>query len=525
MPARGIRIALIVVAGLAAIGGALALRHAPTYESTAVVSVTRPTIPFRSFMTQVIEASKIVDPLERCLKMPDPPGSHWHREGVAAYCRYRYQPAMTSLEFRQRIAEGRGDEVDRILAEDARAQAQDPAAASRLDGAFYRMGLMESSPDMRRAVDAWKRQRPQSAFALAASGFQYSSAAWKARGQDAADDTPDENWTAMRKQAALARAELDRAATLQPPIPLVFAEMFSLAMRTGDEDDAKAAMARGLAVAPDDMALRLIQSAMSGSAWGGSSPLLLKQTAEAAARAPSQPLLWVVVGRARMKARTDTSLPAPAAKQMLAMADEVTTAVDLAWLAHRAYLRKDFTESLILAVEAWRFDDGEPTALWVIGMASQQARYNEWARIILKDAAQKHSDSMSVASNVGVALLALNEPVEAERLLSSAVDRDPTDTWTLSQLGWLYLNATHRYDKAKIVADTLIQREGDDADGYALRAFAQIETDDPDRYRSIHVFLDRFEQRDGALNTADSLRTYLAEHPEPLPGEGATGHR
>jgi tetratricopeptide (TPR) repeat protein len=132
---------------------------------------------------------------------------------------------------------------------------------------------------------------------------------------------------------------------------------------------------------------------------------------------------------------------------------------------------------------------------------------------------------MSVARDVGVALLALNEPVEAERLLSSAVDRDPADTWTLSQLGWLYLNATHRYDKAKIVADTLIQRQGDDADGYALRAFAQIETDDPDRYRSIHVFLDRFELRDGALNTADSLRTYLAEHPEPLPGGDVTPHR
>ncbi|APG03607.1 hypothetical protein BJI69_06585 [Luteibacter rhizovicinus DSM 16549] len=515
---------MIVAVGLAAIGGALALRHAPTHESTAVISVTRPAIPFRSFMTQVIEASKIVDPLERCLKMPDPPGSHWHRDGVEAYCRYRYQPAMTSLEFRQRIAEGRGDEVDRVLAEDARAQADDPAAASRLDGAFYRMGLMESTPDMRRAVDAWKRQRPQSAFAAAASGFQYSSAAWQARGQDAYDDTPEENLTAMRKQAALARAELDRAATMQPPIPLVFAEMFSLAMRAGDEDDAQAAMARGLAVAPDDMALRLIQSAMSGGAWGGSPALLLKQASEAAARAPRQPLLWVVVGRARMKARTDPLLHAPAAKPTLAMAGEVATAADLAWLARRAYLGKAFSESLILAVEAWRFDDGESTALWVIGMASQQARYSEWARVILKNAAQKHSDSVSVARDVGVALLALKEPVEAERLLSYAVERDPADTWTLAQLGWLYLNASHRYDKAKNVADTLIQREGDDADGYALRAFAQIETDDPERYKSIHVFLDRFEQRDGALNTADSLRTYLAEHPEPLPRGNVTGN-
>jgi hypothetical protein len=31
-----------------------------------------------AFMAQVQSASKIADPIECCLHMPDPPGSHWH---------------------------------------------------------------------------------------------------------------------------------------------------------------------------------------------------------------------------------------------------------------------------------------------------------------------------------------------------------------------------------------------------------------------------------------------------------------
>jgi tetratricopeptide (TPR) repeat protein len=517
MTAKGIRLTLLIAAGLAAITGALAIRRAPPHDSTVAVSVTHPAIPFRDFMSQVIEASKIADPLERCLRMPDPPGSRWHREGVAAYCRYRNQPTMTPAQFRQRIADGKANEVDDILTGFSRAQAEDARDASRLDGAFYRLGLMEFSPETRSAVDAWRKQRPQSAFALAASGFQHISAAWIARGQESAVNTPREAWGAMQEQAELARAELDRAATMQPSVSLVFADMFTIGKMTGDDDYANAAMAHGLAVAPDDMALRLIQSSMSGSRWGGSPVVLLQQAHDAAVRATHYPLLWVVVGRARMKAQTDPALPPPLANHFLTAANEVATATDLSWLADRAYRSDNFAEALILAVEAWRFDDGEASALWIIGMASERARYRDWARITLKEAARRHPDSVGVARNAAVALLELRDPAEAERLFSSAVDLDPSDTWTLRQLGWLYLNSTRRYDKARAIADSLIRIDEDGASGYALRAYAQIETDDPDRYKSIHVFLDRFEQRDGSQTTADDLRTYLVEHPEPLP--------
>jgi tetratricopeptide (TPR) repeat protein len=513
--AKGVRIALLVVGGIVTISGALALRDMSPREPAAPLTASRPAVPFRSFMSQVIETSKIADPLERCLRMPDPPGSHWHAEGVAAFCRYRYQSELTPARFRELIADGKSAEVDRILATFQRAQSENTSAESSLDGAMYRMGAAVFDPATRTALDAWKKQRPESAYAVAASALQYTSAASAARGEEAARDTPDERWAAMYKQAALARAELERAAKMQPTVPVVFADMFRLGILTGDRDYAAASLAHGLAINPGDLSLRLIQSSLSGSNWGGSPELLLSQASETAAIAPSHPLLWVVVGKARIMAATDSSRPEPLKRQFLAAADEVAAPVDLGNLAYEANRQGALTEALILAVEAWRFDDGQPNALYVIGAASPRARYSDWARAVLGTAAREHADSLRVLRIAGRGLLSL-EPAEGERILSQAADRDPADGSARAELGFYYLNYARRYDRALAMADELIRLDDDNPDGYALRAYAQVETNDPARYASIRVFLDRFGQRDGGQSAADNFRSYLAEHPEPL---------
>ena len=514
--AKGVRIALLVVGGIVAIGGALALRDMSPREPAAPLTATRPAVPFRSFMAQVIETSKIADPLERCLRMPDPPGAHWHAEGVAAYCRVRYQSEITPARFHELIADSNGAELDRIMAEYQQAESERKSSAEGLlDGAFYRMGAAVFDPGTRSALDAWKKQRPESAYAVAASALQYTSAAWAARGEEAARDTPDERWAAMYKQAALARTELDRAAKMQPLVSLIFADMYRLGILTGDREYAASALARGLAMNPGDLSLRLIQSSLSGSNWGGSPQLLLSQASEAAAIAPGHPLLWVVVGKARIMAATDSSLAEPLTKHFLAAASEVAAPVNLGELAYEANRQGVLTEALILAVEAWRFDDGQPNALYVIGAASPPTNYSDWARNVLKTAAREHPDSLRVLRVAGLGLLNL-EPAEGERLLSNAVDRDPTDGSTRAQLGFFYLNYARRYDKVMAMADALIRIDDDNPDGYALRAYAQVETNDPARYASIRLFLDRFGQRDGGQAAADNLRSYLAEHPEPL---------
>src|ERR1700761_5802187 len=103
----------------------------------------------QAFMTQVQSASKIADPVERCLHMPDLPGSHWHADGVAAYCRYRFTKMADIAGFRALIAAGKGAEVDRILARYLQMQMHDARYPAIFDQAVSRAGFDDADPDMR----------------------------------------------------------------------------------------------------------------------------------------------------------------------------------------------------------------------------------------------------------------------------------------------------------------------------------------------------------------------------------------
>src|SRR6185312_4190120 len=136
-----------------------------------------------AFLDAAERAEKIADPLQRCLAYPDPPGSHWDREMVAAYCKYHYQPTITFAQVRQMVQAGRARELDRMFDAALHAQLTDPDARGRLDQIFLD-DFGEASFDIRSTLDAWKRQSPDSAFAWAASGYEYRQMASQARGED-----------------------------------------------------------------------------------------------------------------------------------------------------------------------------------------------------------------------------------------------------------------------------------------------------------------------------------------------------
>lgn len=84
---RTLLLGVLLVAAAAL--GAVRIWPAPEVPATGSRVVTAPSAALDAFMAEVMAASKIADPVERCLHMPDPPDSHWHAEGVEAYCRYR----------------------------------------------------------------------------------------------------------------------------------------------------------------------------------------------------------------------------------------------------------------------------------------------------------------------------------------------------------------------------------------------------------------------------------------------------
>lgn len=470
-----------------------------------------------AFMEDVLTASKIADPLERCLRMPDPPGSHWHADAVEAYCRNRNAELMDATHFRALIAAGKGAEVDSILAGYLQTQMREPTYAAMFDQAMLRAGFNDASDETRKAIDAWKRQRPDSAFAVAASGMQYRAAAFAARGADSDSKTSDEQWRAAHEQAILARRELDRAAAMTPAIPSIYANMLSMGVLVGDHRYAMAAIRRGLEVQPTSLTLRLTQAAMTGDKWGGSTAWVKQQGDESAVAARKTPLLWVAVGRARIEVATEGHLSPPTDGHFLALADEVATGSDFSHLADQASRAHKNDEALILAVEAVRFDNANGDALDVIGRSAFKGAYREWGKAELIRAAREHPESVEVAGNAGVWLRYLGEPALAEPLMVYATGREKDD-WVLATLGDFYTHEGHDYAKAGAIADDLIRRDPTNANGYVIRACVDKDTNSPNRYHSAKDFLARFGDDPDQQGPASEIRAWLAAHPEPSAG-------
>jgi tetratricopeptide (TPR) repeat protein len=472
---------------------------------------------FDAFMTQVQAASKIADPIERCLHMPDPPGSHWHADAVAAYCRYRLTEMKDIAGFRSLIAAGKGAEVDRILAGYLQMQMHDARYPAIFDQAINRAGFDDADPDMRAAIDAWMHQRPDSVFAVAASGMQYQRAAFAARGADLASKTREEQWRAAEQLAEFARRDLDRAAAMSPVVPTIYADMLRMGVLVGDHRYAMAAIERGYAIQPNNFVLRLDQASFTGRKWGGSSAWVKRQAEDTATAAEHTPLLWVAASHARIQAATDGNLTPPADDGYLSLADDVATGHDFSQLAADANRAGKREEAFMLAVEALRFDNSQDDALYVVGNLGSKGYYREWAKAELIRATREHPRSVEVTGSAGVALRRLHEPALAEPLLVYATEHG-ADDWVLATLGDFYSHEGRNYAKAGAIADELIQHNPANADGYVIRACVDKDTNSPNRYRSARDFLTRFGNDPDQQGPATEIRAWLAANPEPSTG-------
>ena len=247
-----------------------------------------PSSPFsleemRAFVAAATEADKLKDPLQRCLHFPDPPGSHWSREGVVAYCNYMFQPTMGFAEFQRLVTSGQAKEVDARLAKSA----ADPAKHPEAFWHFLIEDLNEADPVRLALVESWKQQSPSSAYAHTAAGLQYMRAGWQARGDKFAGHTSDESMEAMSTLVARAVGDLERANRLDPKLSATYAVMIEAGSLSGDPSYAAAAAKRGLAV--DAGAFPILSALVMyvSDRWYGNDALqtwLLEQVSQASAR-------------------------------------------------------------------------------------------------------------------------------------------------------------------------------------------------------------------------------------------------
>lgn len=446
------------------------------------------------FLDAARRAERIADPLQRCLAYPDPPGSHWDHQVVAAYCTYRFGPTIQPAEVRQLIEGGQGAELDRRFAAMLRRQQTQSDARGWFDHAFE-LDFNTESFDVHELVQAWLRQIPDSAFARAASGMVYAKMAFAARGSALVRNTPESNFESMDRLAIQADGDLRRAIALNPGLVPAYDAMANLGGYSGFGCQyAYAAADKGLAATPDDFAIYDTLMWLAQPKWCGSEARLRSIWMRAQSHAARNPLLSLIepAGEFNLidacKCSEQKQLGAYAA-----VLDHPATARELLEAGETA---RDVDNSAVMTIylsEALRFDDSLDGArvdrtYGLVDFDNAKWAISEANALIAKSP----GNEFAYKARAWAEMQGENDLQSAQRDFLKATQLDPSDMWALSRLGSVYVQNGRQWDKARDVADRLIAQGPDKEDGWMLRATVQFNQRQPDFLDTVNQIADRF---------------------------------
>lgn len=424
-----------------------------------------------AFLAAAKQAEAIKDPLQRCLAYPDPPGSHWSKDAVAAYCRYRLQSAITFAEAQKLIQDGHAAELDRRLAAALHAQQADADARGLLDR-IYQQDFDNGSFDIRPTLDAWKRDSPDSAFAWAASGTAYVAMAFDARGGAFMKDTPDSSVDSMGKLLTQADNDLRRAIALNPQVTPAHVALINAGGLGYGRAYTDEAIRSALAAAPDDYAIYNMAMWTRQPKWGGSLAAMDQLAAQAQTHA--NPLMKLLLSErpyyevANCDCAQDVELAAyPAAL------DQLTNSTYLAKAGYAANGSHNGAVSAIYLSEAQRFAPDRVDARIHRTYALVDFDEADWAVADVSHllAASPHdTDALNARA---YAYEMQGDYAHAEQDHRALLAIDPNDTSALARLGGLLVYSTHDWDEGWDVASRLIKAQPKNPYGWMLRASIQ----------------------------------------------------
>ncbi|HEY2345960.1 MAG TPA: hypothetical protein VGH80_08755 [Xanthomonadaceae bacterium] len=474
-----------------------------------------------AFLDRAEKAEAIADPLQRCLAFPDPPGSHWSRRTVDAYCRYSTQPVITTAEIVRLVDGNQAAELDRRMADALHAQRTNPAALGRLDQTFF-VDFKDSTAALRPTLDAWKQQSPNSAFAWAASGVAYVAQARAARGTGLIRNTPASAIEAMQGMIALARPDLEKAERLDPQITPVYAAMIETGILDGDGRYARAAIARGLRIDPANYWIHSRAIWLSRPVWGGSRREVREAVAKAQVHARSNPLLELFLPEDdAVEYRIDCACTSKSEIGAFRKVFDRIGAAKLFGNAGRTAESDDQSSTAVVYLsEAIRFDPtlvdehmslvDTLTDLHRNGLAKAEAD-----RFVALEPDNKFSYEARSYYERSTGHL-----VDAENDVLAALKLAPDDAWALDELGDDYVHRSRQFDKGWDVADRLIKAHPDDPNGWLLRASIQKDQPRPGLHDTLVYFLAHFGDDPAVQELVPRMRAELAKEERQAKARG-----
>lgn len=249
--------------------------------------MSAPPAEWAAYLDKVKLAEAIEDPEQRCRAYPDLPGNRWNPP-AEAICALLRKPELGLAEIDQRVRSPEG--AAELEAHYQNLLEGHYAGKDQREQIFIAFDVFDASDLARKVADRWVGIAPKSAFARLASGRQYVSAAWDARGAREIADTSEEQILGMQTMVSRAAGDLDFALRANPRLLPACEGLMQVGQLTSDRV-ATAALSACLKSDPDSyfVVRRWIWDVQPK--WGGSMKDLRKAQDYAMARTKRNPLL------------------------------------------------------------------------------------------------------------------------------------------------------------------------------------------------------------------------------------------
>jgi tetratricopeptide (TPR) repeat protein len=510
----------LLLLGLCLVGAAALLllrRHdaARPASSDAPWEATRKmSQAFAADYEKIRAADRIADVGERCLAYPDPEWLHWDREVMTAFCRSRSLGHLKLEEIKAALDDNHPERLQETFASYLSDNYADPAKRGIL-ARTYRELFSSSAPEVRDVVKRWVNADPQSAFALAARGFYYKSAAEAARGGQYAKDTPGESFEDMHRLAAKARRDLEVSLQMSPRLTAAYDGLISIGMITSDDKLIAKSIEAGLALDPAEERIYLDWMLTSQPRWGGSLEQMAHVADVAKEHVAANPLLKLVIEK-QLAHYGDLEIDRrdyAAALQRFEEAFKVAPSpVDLARAGYAASMLGKHEKAIWYFSQAFRFDQFDSDSVSRRAYELKQLQRPDLAAESLALVAPARMATAEGLVSQGDAYWNLGQFDAAANAYEAALKINAREEGALIQLASVYIGPKKTPAKAQPLVDALMQYYPDHARTWYLTA-ALADKDEEKCFAALERYMSLVDPDDpGERSNIGYAKAAIAKH-------------
>ncbi len=457
------------------------------------------------------------DPLQRCLRDPDPPGVHWARAAVDAYCRMQTLTVPSLAQVSVWLRNGQTQLLDRQYAAYALQEHAHPAVPA-LEVALWKT-FDDPSPVARTVADLWLLRAPHSAIAATASAIQHFAQAVSARGDRGAAHTTPAQLHAMVTDLQLAAGDLHRATAADARLPEIYVVYMRMARLVGASRVLDAAAKRALRLAPADYYVYDAMMKAEQPRWGGSVAGMLDVAEQADSHLSESPALAFVTAKPAGYAGLVAHWHQDDARALPLLQAGIAAGPNAEFLRVAAGIcgdRNDLATMLIDDAQRVRFDPRDIDALDDRAQLLASMGDDSWALRDLGRALAQRPDDIRALQLASGAEQRLHHYADSEATLQHLLVLQPDNEPALTALVQEYLYLAPQREKARPYVERLLKLQPTNAGYWMDRAQCYAEARSPEFYQSLHQFL-RYARADTPAERATTarIRQFLATNPPP----------